>query len=54
MFQLLQGMSQAHAQGVNHGDLKTENVLLTSWQWVVIADWASYKPTYLPASNPVG
>lgn len=36
-----------------HGDIKAENVLLTSWGWVLLADWASYKPTYLPADNPV-
>ena len=53
MFQLLQGLSQAHGAGVCHGDLKAENVMLTSWAWVMMVDWAAYKPTYLPAANPV-
>lgn len=33
---------------VYHGDIKTENVLVTSWNWVYLVDFASYKPTYLP------
>jgi serine/threonine protein kinase len=36
-----------------HGDIKAENVLLTSWGWAFLADFAPYKPTYLPADNPV-
>ena len=37
-----------------HGDLKAENVLVTSWHWAYLADFASYKPVQLPADNPVG
>eukprot|EP00879_Flechtneria_rotunda_P006900 GHRR01007246.1.p1 GENE.GHRR01007246.1~~GHRR01007246.1.p1 ORF type:complete len:991 (+),score=385.20 GHRR01007246.1:2403-5375(+) len=51
-FQLLHGLSQAHAHGVGHGDIKCENVMLTSWNWLFLTDFASYKPTYLPADNP--
>ena len=36
-----------------HGDLKCENALVTSWSWVFLTDFASYKPTRLPADNPV-
>ena len=50
---MLHGLAQCHEAGVCHGDLKTENVLLTSWSWVLIADFAPYKPTFLPADNPV-
>jgi phosphoinositide-3-kinase regulatory subunit 4 len=52
-FQLLHGLSQAHAHGVCHGDIKCENVMVTSWNWLFLTDFASYKPTYLPADNPV-
>lgn len=52
-FQLLHALSQAHAHGVCHGDIKCENVMVTSWNWVFLTDFASYKPTYLPADNPV-
>ncbi|KAK9863176.1 hypothetical protein WJX84_011949 [Apatococcus fuscideae] len=51
-FQLLEGLAQSHAAGVCHGDIKSENVLITSWNWVYLTDLASYKPTRLPADNP--
>lgn len=37
---------------VCHGDIKLENLLITSWHWLLLADFASYKPTYLPDDNP--
>lgn len=52
-YQILAGLAEAHAAGVYHGDLKTENVLVTSWHWAYLVDWASYKPVCLPADNPV-
>ena len=51
-FQLLRAMQQMHSVGVRHGDIKSENVLLTTWNWVFVSDLAFYKPTYLPANNP--
>lgn len=51
-FQVLTAVVQAHAQGVCHGDLKSENVMVTSWNWCFLTDFAFYKPTYLPANNP--
>ena len=53
VYQMLHGLAQCHEAGVCHGDLKAENCLLTSWSWVLIADFAPYKPTFLPADNPV-
>jgi phosphoinositide-3-kinase regulatory subunit 4 len=43
---------QSHAAGVRHGDIKTENVVITSWNWAFLTDFAFYKPTFLPADNP--
>lgn len=33
---------------VYHGDIKSENVMITSWNWVLLTDFASFKPTYIP------
>ena len=51
-FQLLLAIQQAHKHGICHGDIKLENVLITSWNWVLVTDFASFKPTYLPKDNP--
>jgi phosphoinositide-3-kinase regulatory subunit 4 len=51
-FQLLCGLRDCHAQGIHHGDIKAENVLVTSWNWIYLTDFATFKPTYLPADNP--
>ncbi|KAF0433331.1 ARM repeat-containing protein [Gigaspora margarita] len=51
-YQILCGVHDAHTRGIYHGDIKTENILVTSWNWVYLADFAGYKPTYLPEDNP--
>ncbi|KAI1007864.1 Serine/threonine-protein kinase [Podosphaera aphanis] len=52
-FQLLCGIRDCHARNVYHGDIKTENVLVTSWNWLYLADFSSsFKPTTLPEDNP--
>ncbi|VDP91125.1 unnamed protein product [Echinostoma caproni] len=35
-----------------HGDIKGENVLLTSWGWLLLTDPAPFKPCQLPIDNP--
>ena len=36
-----------------HGDIKTENILVTSWSWLYLTDFSSsFKKTYLPEDNP--
>ena len=45
VYQLLVAVDQCHARGVCHGDLKSENVMVTSWTWATATDLASYKPT---------
>lgn len=32
--------------------IQLENILITSWNWILLADFASFKPTYLPEDNP--
>ncbi|KAF8435557.1 hypothetical protein BGX38DRAFT_1274971 [Terfezia claveryi] len=51
-FQLLCGLRDCHFRGVHHGDIKSENVMISSWNWVHLADFASFKPTYLPEYDP--
>ena len=52
-FQLLCAVRDCHARSVFHGDIKSENVLVTSWGWIYLTDFASvFKPVYLPEDNP--
>lgn len=52
-FQLLCALRDCHARDVYHGDIKTENVMVTSWNWLYLTDFTgSFKPTKLPDNNP--
>ncbi|EHY55054.1 Serine/threonine-protein kinase ppk19 [Exophiala dermatitidis] len=52
-YQLLCAVRDCHARNVYHGDIKTENLLVTSWNWLYLTDFSSsFKPTYLPEDNP--
>ncbi|PNS18749.1 hypothetical protein CAC42_5288 [Sphaceloma murrayae] len=53
-FQLLCAVRDCHARNIYHGDIKTENMLVTSWNWLYLTDFAaSIKPRFLPEDNPV-
>tara|TARA_B110000090_G_C13219386_1_gene384170 strand:- start:60 stop:302 length:243 start_codon:yes stop_codon:yes gene_type:complete len=45
---------QIHSIQMYHGDIKTENILLTSANWVYLTDFAVFKPTLLPDNDPAG
>lgn len=51
-FQLLTCLKKCHENNVCHGDIKSENVLVTSWNWVYLADFAPFKPVFLPENDP--
>eukprot|EP00934_Nitzschia_sp_Nitz4_P004407 Nitzschia sp. Nitz4//scaffold69_size99277//78687//83589//NITZ4_004646-RA/size99277-augustus-gene-0.6-mRNA-1//1//CDS//3329556754//4397//frame0 len=52
-YQILQALHAMHEKGVVHGFLTAENVGLSSWNWVVLLDLASYKArTALPDDDP--
>eukprot|EP00835_Amoeboradix_gromovi_P002377 NODE_134_length_18141_cov_0.186066.p1 type:complete len:1168 gc:universal NODE_134_length_18141_cov_0.186066:8402-11905(+) len=51
-YQLIYAMSKVHELDVIHGDLKLENILVTSWNWVLISDFAIFKPCLLPDDDP--
>lgn len=53
VYQLLCAVRDCHARNVYHGDIKTENLLVTSWNWLYLTDFSSsFKPTNLPEDNP--
>nr|CAH0112606.1 unnamed protein product [Daphnia galeata] len=51
-YQLLRALSYCHSKGICHGDIKLENMLVTSWVWLLLTDFASFKPALLPEDNP--
>ncbi|KAL2173811.1 uncharacterized protein P884DRAFT_231482 [Thermothelomyces heterothallicus CBS 202.75] len=52
-FQLLCALRDCHNKGVYHGDIKTENILVTSWNWLYLSDFSSsFKRVMLPEDNP--
>ncbi|KAH6635134.1 hypothetical protein B0J18DRAFT_38924 [Chaetomium sp. MPI-SDFR-AT-0129] len=52
-FQLLCALRDCHSKGVYHGDVKTENILVTSWNWLYLSDFSSsFKRVMLPEDNP--
>ena len=53
-YQLLNAIQSLHDEGICHGHLTTENVLLTSWNWVLISDVGCqhFKPVALPDDDP--
>ncbi|KIW63919.1 hypothetical protein PV04_08883 [Phialophora macrospora] len=52
-FQLLCAVRDCQSRNVYHGDIKTENLLVTSWNWLYLTDFSSsFKPTNLPEDNP--
>ncbi|KAI5119857.1 hypothetical protein M0805_000691 [Coniferiporia weirii] len=51
-FQILVGLRDSRKRKIAHGDVKSENILVTSWNWVYITDFSSFKPTFLPLDNP--
>ena len=52
-FQLLCAMRDCHAREIYHGDIKTENMLVTTWNWLYLTDFSGcIKPPFLPEDNP--
>ena len=51
-YQILRGVQNLHNQGLFHGDIKPENILLTDRLQVQIVDPAPYKPIFIKSSQP--
>ncbi|KAG9882018.1 ARM repeat-containing protein, partial [Aureobasidium melanogenum] len=52
-YQLLCAVRESHAKNICHGDIKTENMLVTTWNWLYLTDFSTaFKPGRLPENNP--
>ncbi|KAI0342433.1 ARM repeat-containing protein [Trametopsis cervina] len=51
-YQLVTALRDARNRKISHGDLKTSNILITSWNWLLLSDFAPHKPAYLPLDDP--
>lgn len=54
-YQLLTGLAYCHGVNVFHGDIKTENVMISNSNWAYLTDFSGingFKPVYLPEDNP--
>ncbi|KAG9029158.1 Serine/threonine-protein kinase [Tulasnella sp. JGI-2019a] len=51
-FQILTGLQAARERKISHGDIKSENIMVTSWNWVYITDFGSIKPVFIPEDDP--
>ncbi|ODV63834.1 ubiquitin-binding serine/threonine protein kinase VPS15 [Ascoidea rubescens DSM 1968] len=51
-FQLLSILSKIHENDITHGDIKSENIMITTWKYCLLTDFAPFKPIYLPEDNP--
>ncbi|RYG64096.1 hypothetical protein EON64_14675, partial [archaeon] len=52
LFQLFKCLEICHELGIVHGDIKPENVLCTTSNWVVLTDFSPFKPVLLPDDDP--
>ncbi|OZC11786.1 hypothetical protein X798_00967 [Onchocerca flexuosa] len=51
-YHLFKALAQCEYAEVCHGDLKTQNILVSSYNWIQITDFASFKPASIPSDDP--
>lgn len=54
LFQIFKSLEICHATDIIHGDVKPENIMCTTANWVVLTDFAPFKPVMLPNDDPTG
>jgi phosphoinositide-3-kinase, regulatory subunit 4 len=52
IYQLMRCLEICHEQNICHGDVSPENIMITSWNWLVLTDFSPYKPTKIPVDDP--
>lgn len=53
MYQMIRTINELHNLNIHHGDLRLENFLVTSWNWLLLTDFSAYtKPVFIPEDNP--
>jgi len=48
VYLIIKALGTTHQNSTVHGDVKPENIMVSSWNWVVLTDFALFKPIYLP------
>ena len=51
-YQLMMCVENCHDEDICHGDINPENIMVTSWNWVVLTDFSPFKPTMIPEDDP--
>jgi len=51
IFQLMCAVQQCHSVGLTHGNIKPENILVNSYNWVFLSDIATNKPVLCKDDN---
>lgn len=52
IFQLFKCLEICHEHDIFHGDIKPENIMCTTSNWLVLTDFSPYKPTVVPDDDP--
>lgn len=52
IFQLFKCLEICHEHKIIHGDIKPENVMCTSANWVILTDFSPFKPSLIPDDDP--
>jgi serine/threonine protein kinase len=52
IYQLLKCLEICHEHNIVHGDLKPENIMVTTSYWIILTDFSSFKPVQIPDDDP--
>ena len=52
VYQLFKCLEICHEHGIVHGDIKPENVMCTTSNWVILTDFSPFKPAIIPDDDP--